>query len=573
MKLKITSLFIFLFISQFASAQTWQWGNLMGSISQGDQNDDEKINGLGIDTLGNTYVVGEVCKFPHFGSLISAHQGGGQQNDGFIAKYDCDGNLKWVHLIGDTYTGQSVNGIAVDKVGNCYINGHAGTGSVSQDVWFGDSLVHIPNYNGYFVAKYDSAGNLKWLKFDEFHSVYMFGNIIAINSYGLIITGGKTGYAASGTLYPGYTVSRGNWLAAFHPATGNVLWATNIDSASANGCCSFQVNTMTLDANDNIYIGGGYNSEIFVGTYVFNTGSVFATKALLVKLNSIGNIVWAKESNQVPPGSFNDVIVNMTYSNNHLYLNGSGWRNDTIFGWVDNFTGLNVQNQFIMKMDLNGNYVSAINIDTVRWAMYAYGTIAADDTGNIYLASGYNDYVRWNGFPIVDSPNSYYIPYLMKMNSNLQIQWITQANNISSSVHTRYDSFTQMQISREGDFYLGGIFTGSIFLDNNDTISYLGGNNDLFLVKYGLNNCPSSTYIDEPNSQSSFTIYPNPTSGKIIISGSTLSQLTIYNSLGEKILEAKHTNAVDLSNYSHGLYFLQVRSEKAIIGTATILKQ
>jgi hypothetical protein len=68
------------------------------------------------------------------------------------------------------------------------------------------------------------------------------------------------------------------------------------------------------------------------------------------------------------------------------------------------------------------------------------------------------------------------------------------------------------------------------------------------------------TGINETNStNTSFLIYPNPTTGKFVIDSQLSSgEISVYNLLGEKILQQDMSTTIDLSNSPRGVYFVKI---------------
>lgn len=71
-------------------------------------------------------------------------------------------------------------------------------------------------------------------------------------------------------------------------------------------------------------------------------------------------------------------------------------------------------------------------------------------------------------------------------------------------------------------------------------------------------------------------IYPNPTSGKLVIDTRDLKgeSVSLYNALGQLVLEENiqsQQTVLDLDNMSKGIYFLNVRAEEGIVNTKVIV--
>ena len=53
-------------------------------------------------------------------------------------------------------------------------------------------------------------------------------------------------------------------------------------------------------------------------------------------------------------------------------------------------------------------------------------------------------------------------------------------------------------------------------------------------------------------------VYPNPTSGVININGLNKYNLKVYNNIGQILLQANNTNAIDVSSLPNGVYLVRV---------------
>jgi hypothetical protein len=69
--------------------------------------------------------------------------------------------------------------------------------------------------------------------------------------------------------------------------------------------------------------------------------------------------------------------------------------------------------------------------------------------------------------------------------------------------------------------------------------------------------------IEDNRNNSYFMLYPNPTSGKFIISNNCINTIVVHNVLGEIIYTVHNQkqqtlNEIDLSNYPKGIYFVKI---------------
>lgn len=91
----------------------------------------------------------------------------GYRDDLFIAKYDVSGSLLWRKTAGGSRI-DVAQALTVDKQGNVYVTGYIGEAfsMIPNDTVFFDNKYITVNggYSDIFIAKYDNAGNVVWVK-------------------------------------------------------------------------------------------------------------------------------------------------------------------------------------------------------------------------------------------------------------------------------------------------------------------------------------------------------------------------------------------------------------------------
>lgn len=110
----------------------------------------------------------------------------------------------------------------------------------------------------------------------------------------------------------------------------------------------------------------------------------------------------------------------------------------------------------------------------------------------------------------------------------------------------------------DGGFVLAGSIESNDF---NSTISGSYGNGDGWVVKLGYYNGL------QENNQTSFSVYPNPTTDKITIrkdNGITEEEFVLFDQVGNELLRIIPLNGlseIDLSHLTTGIYFLNVEGQ------------
>jgi hypothetical protein len=106
-------------------------------------------------------------------------------------------------------------------------------------------------------------------------------------------------------------------------------------------------------------------------------------------------------------------------------------------------------------------------------------------------------------------------------------------------------------------YIMGGMFDNQVVSDRIYKLEFIG----------------SQIAALPENEKSSFSIFPNPSSGIIEINGiTTLSKLRLYSSSGLLINEFINTNTIDISNLESGIYILHINANN-IFRSKKIIKQ
>ncbi len=78
----------------------------------------------------------------------------------------------------------------------------------------------------------------------------------------------------------------------------------------------------------------------------------------------------------------------------------------------------------------------------------------------------------------------------------------------------------------------------------------------------------------EENTTNLFSIYPNPTNGVFNInSNSTITEIAVYNNLGQLLFTSEEKNQVNISSLSQGIYFVKIKDENGQTETKKVVKK
>ena len=345
-------------------------GVLLWAKQVGGQNDDYS-SGISTDITGNCYVTGYFFisgNVSTFGSTTITESG---DADIFISKFSSTGNFLWVRNAGGRSDDASYS-IATDVSGNSYI-----TGYFSGTALFGSTKVTSLGYSDIFVAKYDAAGNLVWLRTaggpyqDE---AYCIGTDAAGNCY-------ITGYFTGNAMFSGIALASAGYfdtdvfLLKYNPS-GAIIMAKR-----AGGTGNDFGTGIDVTPNGQIMISG-----VFKGTKTFGDNvltRVSGTNGFVAKFEANGKLSWTRGTSGSSANEFKQVSVDAA---GNSYVVGS-ISNKVMFGSIE-LTSAGAKDACVAKYDPKG---------TLMWVLQGGGeendeglSIAVDPGGNCYVGGLFN---------------------------------------------------------------------------------------------------------------------------------------------------------------------------------------
>ncbi len=200
------------------------------------------ISGLKSDPLGNFFITG--C---FYGDSITFETNtiyNTGASDIFLAKFNSSGNLIWIKHYGGTDADKGIE-LVTDIYGNVCTVGYF----ESPSMIFGDSTFYNPpnvtNARTIYIARYNSAGQLKWVNTFYGHYYGYIEGLTADSKNNFYLTGilGTTAYIKK------------------YDSTGHAKWSGNISSYSET------IGTdIKTDQVDNIFFTGSFRGQkVFFG--------------------------------------------------------------------------------------------------------------------------------------------------------------------------------------------------------------------------------------------------------------------------------------------------------------------
>lgn len=493
---------------------------------------------IDIDDDENIYTCGSfsgIVEFdPSLGTIIS-------DGDIYVQKNDSLGNFEWVTILGadDDFSApqDDIQDILVDGVGNSYVSG---TYVDTTQAW----ATHI------YVVKLDSDGNIEW---EHTLGSGGGGEMSFAHDGNILITGwfnDTTDFdqhpVNQTELYPG----NGSAFLLKLDINGNLVWVKQYGvTENYEGGMTYQ--QIVTDDLGMIYLGGG-----FIDTIDLDPGlsvqqftapaqvNAWDNDMYILKLDSDGNYVWAHHFDGVENDGIGDIIV----AGNNLFIQGHvGDEVDVDPDVVDEFliNGTWGRSGFILSLSPDGEY---------QWVnLYdAYMQVLdTDNNGDIYSygwLDGSCDFSQTTTPNIVTPVTSKNL-YLLHLDSLGEFQSVVNYDDQAEA-----SARPSMRRTNDGDFYIAGIHTGSLF-------GLLpSGVDKTFIAKLGT--LPQNS-VGELSSHD-FVLYPNPGDSHLTIeSAMKIEKLEVLDSKGSLLFE-EHGNHINIGNLESGVYLIRVHSTNRV---------
>jgi hypothetical protein len=391
--------------------------------------------------------------------------------------------LEWVDNYGGTEW-DSGRGIAIDQSGNTYT-----IGAFKDTITFVTSNLNetfISNGgNDIFIQKYNSNGDLQWVKQIGGDAQDAANGITVDNNNNVIIVGEFT---STVDFDPGMNTNliTSTTLSGIYDAfvlkldtDGDFVWVKIFAGTSSSSGTS-----VVTDNNNNIYTLGYYFDTVDfdpnAGTS--NLTSIVYRDIFISKLTENGDYVWAETEG----GSNFDRPKEIKIKGDFLYICGEFQDVadlDPTAG-IQNFTSNGGYDMFVQKIDLDGNYIwtktigSASDID---WAE----SVDIDGYGNVYLAGGFADTLDFNptGGGAIEISAGSSDSFVAKYDSNGNFIWVKTMQGPA------FDQVMSINVSDIGDVYITGMFTDSVDFDPSgiELWAYTDDFEDIFIEKLNSN--------------------------------------------------------------------------------------
>lgn len=454
------------------------WGTFYGGQDWTESNSIDK------DDLGNIYFAGKTASINNI-ATAGSHQSSASfvktpgyiTYDGYIAKFDADGNRLWATYYGG-HEDDYIKSIKVSDNKDLLFCGN--TNSSSNIATVGSFKEHKSgSYSEMFLGKLDSNGVRKWATYYGNDNGLTFANSVTTDKQNNIYLSGKTTSDDFISTPNSFKESKidDNIFDAFlvkFDNNGNRIWGTYFGGNKED---SFEGSV--IDKDGNIILVGYTQSENYIATANsfqpnYHQGDLSSNgDGMIVKFSPNGQIIWGTYLGD----KNSDWIYNCEIYGNNLFITGET-ENDNI----------STPNAFesVMKVSYRSSYFAKfdLNMQKITWLSYSQGNVTS-----IYPRNDEEIYITGEsvyGFDIA-CPNAYnpinstFTSFIIKIDKNCQKRWGTYLGKTSI--------ITDPIIISEGT---NNIFvTGNYFGFPDDNISSPGAYKEIpanapqgFLIKF-----------------------------------------------------------------------------------------
>jgi len=238
--------------------------------------------------------------------------------------------------------------------------------------------------------------------------------------------------------------------------------------------------SVAVDASGNIYIAGDFQgtADFDPGAGTYNLTSAGSADAYVSKLNSSGDLVWAKTFGGAGFDYGTSVAVDAS-GNIHTTGHFAGTADFDPGAGTTNLTSAGYDDVFVSKLNSSGDYVWAKKFGGID---YDYGlSVAVDPLGNVYTTGyfvGLADFDPGVGTTNLTSAGGS-DAYVSKLNSSGDLVWAKTLEGAG------FDSGASVAVDASGNVYTTGYFGGTADFDPGAGTSNLtsAGSTDAYVSK------------------------------------------------------------------------------------------
>lgn len=502
-------------------AQDWNWANRYGAIGA------DALEAMAIGPSGEVLLGGSFEGQLMVGAEnLEAFAG----RDAFLARLDEHGNVDWALSGGGPSNEVSIE-VAFDGEGNTIW-----LGQYWIEGFFGqDTITAGSNSKAYFMAKYDPAGALLWVKSINGSATKVVNDFV-LDALGDIYL---TGYFNDSLMIDDFTLTSTHLSDAFMiklSSEGEVIRGLKY------GDFGWVRSQKILQTSDGDLVLAG----IVEGGISFGPDTLVSVTTdfdlFVAKLDTLGTGIWGR----IGTGVFDNLVFGFEAdSNDDLYVTGN-------FVGVLNIGGLEIltpsftENLFLLKLDASGEALWARGLNDQLFNEASSGMDLSFKDDLVMMTGQFSDELLIDDLSLNSSGGTRgFIAGFDRMTG-----LVKRLSKIGGNGQT---SGVRIETGPTGLIYIGGLFLGEVFFDDRvltsegQTDCYVAQSTDLF------------TGIDlDFLAEKTISVYPNPvTSVLYIATEDAYFEGRIYDRQGRIVRLIKQELQVSVHDLIPGIYYLR----------------
>jgi len=527
--MKIKLLLLTLFFTEISFCQNpyiKQWDKRYGGLEP------DLVTSLLLTSDGG-FIAGGFSFSDSSGDKTQNNWGGTTYADFWLVKTNSMGQKEWDKHFGGIGTDTPAEIIKTTDGGYMLLGSSDSgvNGDKTQPAW-GTST-------DYWIVKVDSAGNKLWDKrYGGTDNDYASG-IVQLADGGYVIAG--TSYSGIGGNKTQATWGSCDYWVVRIDAAGNFIWDKRF-----GGTDSENLEALLSTTDGNLLLGGTSRSGIS-GDRTENSRGF--DDYWIVKIDTLGNKIWDKRYG----GNQSDELMNLLQTPDGGYL-------------------------------LSGNSSSSISPDKSQnpYGNYDFWVLKINSTGikqwdKIYGGSDKEEQEgtlikTFDGYYII-SGSSYSPISGNKTEANLGFEqgWLMKFDSSGNVINDKtiftidHDEQCKLVESADGCLVLA-IQSGALVGGYKSEPSWGGFYFDYWMIKM-CDTTATTSIISFPETQSRFSIFPNPANDFITLSFENRNHdfnVEIINTLGKTVLSTLNQSKINISKLHSGIYFMKITEGKNI---------
>jgi hypothetical protein len=259
-------------------------------------------------------------------------------------------------------------------------------------------------------------------------------------------------------------------------AYGNFVWVKQLAAQVGSSSVWNKADDMVFDDQGNLYLSGTFAQTVDFdpGSGVSNLTSGASAESFVLKLNTCGDFIWAKQHGGSGAGTTTDIAIDNA---NNIYIAGPFANTINIGPFV--LTGAGNWEGYVARMNTAGTFLWAKRIGS--FGVDYFTDVKTNSVGSVVLTGLFNNTVDFDpnaGVFNMTSAGSY-DAFVLTLDASGNFVWAKRTGN------TGDDAARELVINNTDDIIAMGDYTGVVDFDPNAGVQNLtsAGGKDVYVQR------------------------------------------------------------------------------------------